>query len=60
MAKVEEDEQHIGDGLYAHFNGFHLRLRAPRITGDHVVYLEDWVYQAMREFMRQKAPEWEK
>lgn len=40
-------EQYIGDGLYASFDGFQVKLRAPREHGDNVVYLEPG---AMHEF----------
>lgn len=41
-------ETYIGDGLYASYDGYMLKLRAPRIGGDHEVYLEPDV---MQEFM---------
>ena len=45
----EPDEHYLGDGLYAHFDGFSVWLRAPREGGDHYVALEPWV---LSEFMR--------
>jgi hypothetical protein len=36
-------ETHLGDGLYASFDGYMIALRAPREEGDHFVYLEDFV-----------------
>ena len=36
-----ERETYLGDGLYASFDGFQVRLRAPQENGDHVVFLED-------------------
>ena len=33
-------ERYLGDGLYASFDGFQFKLRAPRPEGDHEVYLE--------------------
>lgn len=41
-------ETYIGDGLYASYDGYMLKLRAPRIGGDHEVYLEPDV---MHDFM---------
>lgn len=37
---LEPPEIYLGDGLYAQYLGFDLRLRAPRVEGDHEVYLE--------------------
>lgn len=33
-------ETYLGDGLYASFDGYQICLRAPRVEGDHKVYLE--------------------
>lgn len=33
-------EVYLHDGLYAQYDGWQIRLRAPREDGDHVVYLE--------------------
>lgn len=44
----ETKESYLGDGLYASYDGYMLKLRAPRIDGDHEVYLEPGV---MQEFM---------
>ncbi|MCB0359252.1 MAG: hypothetical protein KDD44_06440 [Bdellovibrionales bacterium] len=33
-------ETYLGDGLYARYDGFGIWLRAPRLEGDHLVYLE--------------------
>lgn len=50
------DETYLGDGLYAHFDGFSLVLRAPRERGDHHVALEPTVYQALQRWL-QEHPE---
>lgn len=43
------DEKYLGDGLYAAFDGFQIRLRAPRDEGgDEVVYLEPQVWLELR------------
>ncbi len=34
-------EVYLGDGLFASWDGWQVKLRAPREGGDHVVYLED-------------------
>jgi hypothetical protein len=44
-------EEYLGDGLYASFDGFQVRLRAPRENGDHEVFLEAPVLQAFIEFL---------
>ena len=41
-----ENEEYLGDGLYASFDGFQFWLRAPRDGGDHEVALEPQVYRA--------------
>jgi hypothetical protein len=33
---MSEHEVYLGDGLYASFDGYQIRLRAPREGGDHV------------------------
>jgi hypothetical protein len=35
MHRKDDDEEFLGDGLYASFDGWQFRLR----SGDHVVYL---------------------
>lgn len=35
-----EQETYLGDGLYASFDGYMVKLRAPRENGDHWVALE--------------------
>lgn len=39
-------ETYLGDGLYASFDGWQFCLRAPRESGDQVVYLEPAVMAA--------------
>jgi hypothetical protein len=46
----EPNETHLGDGLYASFDGFMIVLRAPREFGDHWVGLEPEVLAAFLEF----------
>ena len=45
-------EKYLGDGLYASFDGFQVRLRAPRIDGDHEVYLESNVLFSFIEYLK--------
>lgn len=54
-SKLESDdmsleETYLGDGLYASCNGGMIQLRAPREDGDHCVYLEPDIYEALRKF----------
>ena len=44
-------ETYLGDGLYCSFDGWQIKLRAPREDGDHVVYLEPAVQVAFVEFI---------
>lgn len=43
----QNTEAYIGDGLYISFDGWQLKLRAPRIGGDHFIALEPNVYQSL-------------
>ncbi len=44
-------ETYLGDGLYASFDGWQIKLRAPRGYEDHVVYLDEHAYSALLEFV---------
>jgi hypothetical protein len=46
------NEEYLGDGLYASFDGFMFTLRAPRIGGDHWVGLEPDVMRAFDEYRK--------
>ena len=49
---MSERETYLGDGLYASFDGWQVKLRAPRENGDDVVFLEDGLtLQAFFEFL---------
>ncbi len=48
--KPPVEEVYLGDGLYASFDGFMVKLRAPRLEGDHEVFLEQQVYLGLRAF----------
>jgi hypothetical protein len=45
-------EFYLGDGLYASFDGWQFRLRAPRDDGDHVVYLDGQVFASFVDYAR--------
>jgi hypothetical protein len=40
---ITDKETYLGDGLYASFDGYHFKLRAPRFGADHEVFLEPHV-----------------
>ena len=44
------NEFYLGDGLYASFDGFQIRLRAPRERGDDEIYLDPYTWQALVEW----------
>jgi hypothetical protein len=49
---MSEHETYLGDGLFASWDGWQVKLRAPRDGGDHVVFLEDGLtLQAFFEFV---------
>lgn len=41
-------ETYIGDGVYASFDGYQIKLRAPRENGDHVIFLEPQTFDNLR------------
>ena len=47
----EFEEKYLGDGCYVSFDGWQLKLRAPRIGGDHEIYLEPQVWEALLAFV---------
>jgi hypothetical protein len=47
---MPEEEAYLGDGLYASFDGHHIKLRAPRYDGDHTVFLAVDVFQQLHLF----------
>jgi hypothetical protein len=44
-------ETYLGDGLYASFDGYQIRLRTSREGGDHEVYLDATVLRAFLQFL---------
>ncbi len=49
---MSERETYLGDGVFASWDGWQIRLRAPRENGDHEVFLEDGLtLQAFLEFI---------
>lgn len=45
------EETYLGDGLYASFDGYQFKLRAPRDGGDSEVYLEPPVLKAFQDYV---------
>ena len=45
-----DNETYLGDGLYASFDGYQIKLRAPRLDGDHWVALEPSTWNALMAF----------
>ena len=52
----EKPETYLGDGLYASFDGWMLKLRAPRIDGDHWVGLEPEILANLLKFIEGLKP----
>jgi hypothetical protein len=48
---MSERETYLGDGLFASFDGYQVRLRAPRENGDHEVFLDALTFQALLQFL---------
>lgn len=57
---LEQGESYIGDGVYASFDGWQIKLRAPREQGDHVVFLDEDTFLGLLRFMRRwgHEPNW--
>ncbi len=51
----KEEETYIGDGLYASFDGFGVKLRAPRDREDHWVYLEPEILFSFIRFLKEQG-----
>jgi hypothetical protein len=49
---MSDTEVYLGDGLYASFDGFMFKLRAPRWDVDHWVALEPAVLAAFDDYRR--------
>ena len=53
MTELPKSEHYLGDGLYASFDGWCVRLRAPREDGAHWVALEPSVWQQLLRWIEQ-------
>ena len=49
------NETYLGDGLYVSFDGWQLKLRAPREQGDHEVYMEPSVWFALVDYVKNET-----
>ncbi len=56
MPLTTNETYHLGDGLYASFDGYQICLRAPREDGDHVVFLEPQLWDILIEFAAECWP----
>lgn len=53
---MDQDETYLGDGLYFSFDGYQIRLRAPRsFEGDHEVFLEPRVFAELLRVMKDRG-----
>jgi hypothetical protein len=50
--KIDRKETHLGDGLYASFTGYQIKLRWPEEHGDNEIYLEAPTIVALFEWMK--------
>ena len=48
---IKDQETYLGDGLYVSFDGFNVKLRAPRLYGDHWVGLEPDSYRELQAWI---------
>ena len=52
---LEKEETYIGDGLYVSYDGFHIKLRAPRVESDSEIYLEPVVLKEFLDYLKKKG-----
>lgn len=51
MSHEKDKETYLGDGLYASFDGYQIKLRAPTGLNDQEIYLEPKVYNNLVKFV---------
>lgn len=44
-------ETYLGDGLYVSSDGYQIKLRAPRMGGDHEIFLEPDVLKSFLDYV---------
>jgi hypothetical protein len=52
MTRDPEPTTYLGDGVYAEFDGWMVKLTTHRADGEHVIYFEPEVYDALVRFAR--------
>jgi hypothetical protein len=45
-----DKEIFLGDGLWASFDGWQIKLRAPRENGDHEVYFDVGMFDLLKKY----------
>lgn len=45
-------EEFLYDGIYASFDGWQIKLRVERETGDHVIYLEPRAWDDLKRYAK--------
>jgi len=54
--ETADDEKYLGDGLYASFDGWQIKLRAPRgMAGNHEVFIEPDVWERLVVYVNEVA-----
>jgi hypothetical protein len=53
-----ENETYLGDGLYASFDGWMIKLRAPREDGDHWVGLDPDTMELFSRWRIKQLEQW--
>jgi len=48
---IRDDETYLGDGLYASFDGYQIKLRAPRGFADDEVFLDGQTFAAFQQWV---------
>lgn len=51
MSHEQDKETYLGDGLYASFDGYQIKLRVPTDLNDQEIYLEPEVYNNLLKFV---------
>lgn len=49
---MSEKETYLGDGIYASFDGYQVKLRTPRENGDHEIFFEAAELGAFLAFLK--------
>lgn len=50
MVKPKVREIYLGEGLYASYDGYHIRLRAPRGEGDYVIFMDHQTFLKLLKY----------